>query len=235
MRNTRFSSYARIIAGNGLLNTIKRHKLLLNEVETIDLYRTVTGCEPLIGAIIYMNQNKKDEIHSVISFISEYSKSFRYSHRLIETLYSEITDKFSPTFFNSVIGFLEEKIEKMKEQVDTSSKNSWEKLWEHFDFTETEINCIQLIYAMSIVDNFRAIFDKLLNFIGSNDYDDDDDEDEEEEEHHKALPEAISIMLDIKTGYVFEMLGDDVVEDCIIDPINFTLYDGIRSLLDHHL
>jgi hypothetical protein len=259
MRTTKFYEYVLLIAGNGLLNSIKKHKFLLKEVQTINLYRTVTGYDPIIGAIIYMNQKEKDEIHNVISFISEYSKSSRDSYQIIETLSGEITDEWSSTFFNSAIGFLEERIKKMKEEVDTSSKNSWEKFWEHFDFTETEINCIELIYAMTIIDDFRDTFDNLLDFLEDNDCDeedddenhddydddddddenhddydeDDDDDDEDDEEHARALTETISIMLDTNVESVSKILEGELVWDCIIDPKRFTLYDGISNLLDH--
>jgi hypothetical protein len=231
MRDNNLDGYVLHIAGNGLLNFIKKHKFLLNEVETINLYRTVTGYDPIIGAIIYMNQKEKDEIHNVISFISEYSKSSRDSYQLIETVSGEITDEWSSTFFNSVIGFLEERIKKMKEEVDTSSKNSWEKFWEHFDFGETEVNCIELIYAMTIIDDFRDTFINLFDFIAERDCDEDDDADDGAEA--RALYETIRIMLDTNIEFVSEMLEGKLVRDSIIDPINFTLYDGIRNLLDH--
>ena len=229
MSNTHYYGSVLPIAGKALLNSLKMHKLLLEKVDTIELYRAITGLTPLVGGILYITQNGNDGIDDALEFISDISEIYQiHSSKLIDSILYR-SDELPLSLFNSITGFLEESIDEIKRQLDVSSENSWVNFWQHFDFSQTDNKCIQLLYTMTVVDFVRGVYNELFCIIGGNHYDEND-----EEKHHKILAKTISIMLDISPESVSEMLDGDLVNDLNINPKDFTLYDGIEGLFGHH-
>jgi hypothetical protein len=228
MSNIYFDGAVLPIAGKALLNSIKTHKLLLEKVDTIELYRDITGLTPLVGGVVYITQNGNDGIDDALEFISDISEIYQiHSSKLIDSIIYR-SDELPLSLFNSITGFLEESVDAIKKELDISSENSWDNFWQHFDFSQTDNKCIQLLYTMTVVDLVRGVFNELFYIIGGNHYE------ANEEAHHKVLAKTISIMLDITPESVSEMLDGDLVNDLKINPKDFTLHDGIEGLMDHH-
>ena len=68
MSNIYFDGAVLPIAGKALLNSLKTHKLLLEKVDTIELYRDITGLTPLVGGVVYITQNGNDGIDDALEF-----------------------------------------------------------------------------------------------------------------------------------------------------------------------
>ena len=75
-------------------------------------------------------------------------------------------------FGDCVIGFLEQKLDKLKENVEISSKNANFEFWEQFQFSEMENNFIQLAIAMDYIEEFRKFFETFFVIISGFEFDD---------------------------------------------------------------
>ena len=230
MKYKYYSTAVLHFAGKALLNSLERHKLLLETADAIKLYRTVTRFSPLAGSYMYMLENHEYRMDDVPDFISEMNEIGRLHSSLVVDGILNMSGEWPLSLLNSINGFLEKSIDEIKELVDISSENNCDSFGQYFDFYQTDNNCLQLLYAMNCVDSVIGVFDELINIIKGDDHNEDCDE----EDHLKAISEAISIMLEITPESVSEMLDEDLVDVFNIYPKDFTLYDGFGCILDKH-
>ena len=235
------NTFETIIAGEALVRSIKEEIALFEECETSNLYQLLTGCDPLLGGVIYLKEKDNDSLLDVIGSISKicnkadstHDEIELSTHNMIELIDDDDkTIKSSTRFRDCVIGFLEQKIDKLKENVEISSKNAYFEFWEQFQFSEMENNFIQLAIAMDSIEGFSDFFETFFDIISDVEFDDAPDYGDEDYEAWKdSLIKVLSLMLDITPESISEILNGPITDSCVIFKPNFTLNPGVYYLM----
>jgi hypothetical protein len=227
--------YQEFIAAQALARSLKEEIKLFVEGETSNLYRLVTGCDPILGGIIYLKEKDIDSLLDVIGFISKINNKDDNRDGVIELIDDDKTIEPCIRFADCVIGFLEQKNEKLKEDIDVSPKNANFKLWELFQLPEIEKDFLQLVIAMHSIEEFGDFFETVFNLMSDIAFDELPDQDDDEEDYDvwvDSLIRVFSLMLDTNRESISEILNGSLVRYCFtLQPI-FGLSSGISYLME---
>ena len=222
------------ISGQALLKALKNDKNLFNEFPTNLLYTIVTHCNPILGGIIYLKQNDDDRLLKVIDLISTIREEpDETPHRMISLIDCDKAFRSSTTFRDCVIGFLEQKLNDLSEEIDRLGKNVYFEFLEGVKFSsKIEKIFIQFVIIMYERKELDAFFDILVESIGGESCDEDSDN-YAKEEFQVFAAEAINIVLDIAPEELSEILkGKFVSTQYFCEDGNvFTLHKEIVRFL----
>ena len=225
--------YEQLFAGEVLLRVVKKEMDTFVEGETSNLYQIITGCDPILGGVIYLKEKDNDSLLDVIGFINKISNKDDNRHGVIESIDDEKTIEPCIRFADCVIGFLEQKIDKLKENVDIASKNAYFEFWEQFHLSEMENKLIQLAIAMDSIEGFWDFFETSFGFISDYEFDDVfDDDDDDYEDWVDCLIAVLSLMLDISPKSISEILNGPLGRHCFILQPTFGLSSGVSYLME---
>ena len=225
--------YEQLFAGEVLLRVVKKEMDTFMEGETSNLYQLVTGCDPILGGLIYLKEKDIDSLLDVIGFINKISNKDDNRHGVIESIDDEKTIEPCIRFADCVIGFLEQKIDKLKENVDNSSKKVFFEFWEQFHLSEMENKLIQLAIAMDSIEGFWDFFETSFGFISDYEFDDVfDDDDDDYEDWVDCLIAVLSLMLDTTPESISEILNEPLGRHCFILQPTFGLSSGVSYLME---
>jgi hypothetical protein len=226
--------YEQLISGQALLKALKSDKNLFKEFPTNQLYTSVAQCNPILGGIIHLKQNDDDRLLKVIDLISIIREEpDETPHRMISLIDCDKAFRSSTTFRECVIGFLEQKLNDLSEDIDRSAKNAHFEFLEEVEFSsKIEKMFIQFVIVMFERKELNAFFDVLVESRGGNSCDE-DAEDYAKKEYQVFVAEAISIVLDIAPEELSEILRGDLVsiKHSCEDRNVFTLHKEIVRLL----
>ena len=192
-----------------------------------------------------MKRKDNDSLLDVIGSISKISWEDHNTHKVITSIHDDKTIKSSKRFDDCVIGFLEQKVDKLKANVDKLSKSTCFLFQEQFQLSDIEKKCIQFAIAMNSIDELGEFFINLFHYIASVDYfeyckkydeycNDLDDVDVRYLECELSLTAVLSLILDIESNDMSEAFDNSLVIDSVITLPTFTLNTGVRSLLKLH-
>ena len=216
----------KIFAGEVLVRSLQNQIALFDERETFDLYRIVTGYDPILGGVIYMKQNDDDRLLDVIDAISKIGNKIDNAHSMNLLIDDVKGISSSKRFGDCVIGFLEQQVDKLKKNVDNSSKNISFEFWKQFQMSEMENKFVQLAIAMESIKELREFFQIFFDIISDIDDEEDDDNDE------NALVKVLIIVLDIKPEPISEILEGPIgMERAYLKPF-LSLDTGVSYLLE---
>ena len=231
-------SFQTIIAGEALVRSLKEQIALFKECATSDLYQLLTGCDPILGGVTYLKEKDNDSLLDVIGSISKIGNKADSTHKMIELIDDDKTIKSSRKFGDCVIGFLEQKLDKLKENVEISSKNAYFEFWEQFQFSEMENNYIQFTIAMDSIEGFRDFFKTFFVIISGFEFDDAHDydgvpdyDDVDYAEWVDGYIKVLSIMLDITPDSISEIFEGPLGMSSVILEPTLTLNPGVSYLM----
>ena len=224
-----------LFAGEVLLRVVKKEMDTFVEGETSNLYQLVTGCDPILGGLIYLKEKDIDSLLDVIGFINKISNKDDNRHGVIESIDDEKTIEPCIRFADCVIGFLEQKIEKLKEDVDVSSKNAYFEFWEQFQLSEIEKAFIQLAIAMDSIEELSDFFETVFDLMGDIAFDELPDQDDEDYDVWlDSYIQVLSLMLDTTPESISEILNGPLGRHCFILQPTFGLSSGVSYLMEFY-
>jgi hypothetical protein len=223
--------YQELIAGQALVRSLKEEIALFLEDETSNLYQILTGCDPILGGLIYLKEKDIDSLLDVIGFINKISNKDDNRHGVIESIDDDKTIEPCIRFADCVIGFLEQKIDKFKENVEISSKNAYFEFCEQFPLSKIENKFIQLAIAMESIEEFGDFFETFLNIISDDEFDDVPVDEGDYEVWIDYRITVLSLMLDTTPESISEILDGPLGMFCINLEPNFGLKSGLACLM----
>ena len=228
-------NYQAFIAGQALVRSLKEEIKLFEEVETINLYQLVTGCDPILGGVIYLKENDNDSLLDVIGTISAISDNTYTTHDMIALIDDEKTIESSTTFGDCVIGFLEQKIDILKEDIDVSSKKAFFEFWEQFQLSEMEKDSIQLAIAMDSSEELSDFFETVFDLMGDIAFDELPEQDDEDYDVWlDSYIQVLCLMLDTTPESISEILNGPLGRHCFILQPTFGLSSGVSYLMEFY-
>ena len=234
-KETIMKEYQEFIAGQALVRSLKEKIALFVEGETSNLYQLVTGCDPILGGLLYLKEKDIDSLLDVIGFINKISNKDDNRHGVIESIDDDKTIEPCIRFADCVIGFLEQKIDILKEDIDVSSKKAFFEFWEQFQLSEMEKDFIQLAIAMDSIEELSDFFETVFDLMGDVAFDELPDQDDEDYDVWvDSLIQVLSLMLDTTPESISEILNGPLGRHCIILQPTFGLSSGVSYLMEFY-